>query len=129
MTDYIRDGQAIYDRSFAIIRSEADLSRIPADLEKLAVRVAHASGMVDIVEDLVFSNGAGQAGRDALLKGAPILCDARMVAEGITRSRLPANNEIICTLNDPSVPELAARIGNTRLQPHLISGFHILTAA
>lgn len=114
MTDYIRDGQAIYDRSFAIIRSEVDLSRIPADLEKLAVRVAHASGMVDIVEDLVFSSDAGQAGRDALLKGAPILCDARMVAEGITRSRLPANNEVICTLNDPSVPELAARIGNTR---------------
>lgn len=114
MTDYIRDGQAIYDRSFAIIRSEADLSRIPPDLEKLAVRVAHASGMVDIVEDLVFSGGAGQAGRDALLKGAPILCDARMVAEGITRSRLPANNEVICTLNDPSVPELARKIGNTR---------------
>ncbi|MCK4203539.1 precorrin-8X methylmutase [Brucella pituitosa] len=114
MTEYIRDGQAIYDRSFAIIRSEADLSRIPADLEKLAVRVAHASGMVDIVEDLVFSNDAGHAGRDALLRGAPILCDARMVAEGITRSRLPANNEVICTLNDPSVPELAARIGNTR---------------
>ncbi|MND27839.1 Precorrin-8X methylmutase [compost metagenome] len=114
MTEYIRDGQAIYDRSFAIIRSEADLSRIPADLEKLAVRVAHASGMVDIVEDLVFSSDAGHAGRDALLRGAPILCDARMVAEGITRSRLPANNEVICTLNNPSVPELAARIGNTR---------------
>ncbi|ANG96096.1 precorrin-8X methylmutase [Brucella pseudogrignonensis] len=114
MTDYIRDGQAIYDRSFAIIRDEADLSRIPADLEKLAVRVAHASGMVDIVEDIVFSDGAGQAGRDALLKGAPILCDARMVAEGITRARLPANNDVICTLNDPSVPELAKKIGNTR---------------
>ncbi|MEJ5083048.1 MULTISPECIES: precorrin-8X methylmutase [unclassified Ochrobactrum] len=114
MTDYIRDGQAIYDRSFAIIRAEADLSRIPADLEKLAVRVAHASGMVDIVEDIVFSEGAGQAGRDALLKGAPILCDARMVAEGITRLRLPANNDVICTLNDPSVPELAKKIGNTR---------------
>ncbi|MGO1161543.1 precorrin-8X methylmutase [Brucella pseudogrignonensis] len=114
MTDYIRDGQAIYDRSFAIIRAEADLSRIPADLEKLAVRVAHASGMVDIVEDIVFSEGAGQAGRDALLKGAPILCDARMVAEGITRSRLPANNDVICTLNDPTVPDLAKKIGNTR---------------
>ncbi|GLU25130.1 precorrin-8X methylmutase [Brucella sp. NBRC 12950] len=114
MTDYIRDGQAIYDRSFAIIRAEADLSRIPADLEKLAVRVAHASGMVDIVEDIVFSDGAGQAGRDALLKGAPILCDARMVAEGITRSRLPANNNVICALNDPSVPDLAKKIGNTR---------------
>ena len=114
MTDHIRDGQAIYDRSFAIIRAEADLSRIPADLEKLAVRVAHASGMVDIVEDIVFSEGAGQAGRDALLKGAPILCDARMVAEGITRSRLPANNDVICTLNDPTVPDLAKKIGNTR---------------
>ena len=114
MTDYIRDGQAIYDRSFAIIRAEADLSRIPADLEKLAVRVAHASGMVDIVEDIVFSEGAGQAGRDALLKGAPILCDARMVAEGITRARLPANNDVICTLNDPTVPDLAKKIGNTR---------------
>jgi precorrin-8X/cobalt-precorrin-8 methylmutase len=70
--------------------------------------------MVDIVEDIVFSDGAGQAGRDALLNGAPILCDARMVAEGITRSRLPANNDVICTLNDPSVPELAKKIGNTR---------------
>ena len=114
MTDYIRDGQAIYDRSFAIIRAEADLSRIPADLEKLAVRVAHASGMVDIVDDLVFSENAGLAGRNALLAGAPILCDARMVAEGITRSRLPANNEVICTLNDPSVAEHATKIGNTR---------------
>jgi len=70
--------------------------------------------MVDVVNDLAFSEGAGKAGRDALLAGAPILCDARMVAEGITRSRLPANNEVICTLGDPSVPELAAKIGNTR---------------
>lgn len=114
MSDYIRDGQAIYDRSFAIIRAEADLSRIPADLEKLAVRVAHASGMVDVVNDLVFSNNAGIAGRDALLGGAPIICDARMVAEGVTRARLPANNPVICTLNDPSVPELAQKLGNTR---------------
>ncbi|OYR22689.1 precorrin-8X methylmutase [Brucella thiophenivorans] len=114
MTEYIRDGQAIYDRSFAIIRAEADLSHIPADLEKLAVRVAHASGMVDIVDDIVFSENAGSAGRNALIAGAPILCDARMVAEGITRSRLPANNEVICTLNDPSIPDLAKKIGNTR---------------
>lgn len=114
MTDYIRDRQAIYDRSFAIIRAEADLARIPADLEKLAVRVAHASGTVDIVGDLAFSDNAGQAGRAALQNGAPILCDARMVAEGITRSRLPADNAVICTLGDPSVPELAKRIGNTR---------------
>ncbi|PSH69132.1 precorrin-8X methylmutase [Phyllobacterium brassicacearum] len=114
MLDYIRDGQAIYDRSFAIIRSEADLSRIPADLEKLAVRVAHACGMVDVIQDLAFSDGAATAGRNALLIGAPILCDARMVAEGVTRSRLPVNNEVICTLSDPSVTTLASDMGNTR---------------
>lgn len=114
MLDYIRDGQAIYDRSFAIIRSEADLSRIPADLEKLAVRVAHACGMVDVIEDLAFSDGAATAGRNALLAGAPILCDARMVAEGVTRARLPRGNQVICTLNDPSVPALAIEMGNTR---------------
>ncbi|YBV97672.1 precorrin-8X methylmutase [Phyllobacteriaceae bacterium JZ32] len=114
MLDYIKDGQQIYDRSFSIIRAEADLARIPADLEKLAVRVAHASGMVDVVDDLVFSEGAGDAGRKALAGGAPILCDARMVAEGVTRSRLPANNEVICTLSDPSVPALAKEMGNTR---------------
>ncbi|MGU3577209.1 precorrin-8X methylmutase [Brucellaceae bacterium C25G] len=114
MSDYIRDGQAIYDRSFAIIRSEANLANIPADMEKLAVRVAHASGMVDVIDDLVFSDGAGQSGRDALLRGAPIITDARMVAEGVTRTRLPANNQVICTLNDPSVPELAKKLGNTR---------------
>jgi precorrin-8X/cobalt-precorrin-8 methylmutase len=114
MSDYIRDGQAIYDRSFAIIRSEANLANIPADMEKLAVRVAHASGMVDVIDDLVFSAGAGKSGRDALLNGAPIICDARMVAEGVTRARLPANNQVICTLNDPSVPELAKKLGNTR---------------
>jgi precorrin-8X/cobalt-precorrin-8 methylmutase len=114
MLDYIRDGQAIYDRSFAIIRSEADLNHIPADLEKLAVRVAHASGMVDVIQDLAFSSDAGTAGRNALLSGAPILCDARMVAEGVTRARLPHANQVICTLNDPSVPALAAQIGNTR---------------
>ncbi|MBN9044675.1 MAG: precorrin-8X methylmutase [Rhizobiales bacterium] len=114
MTDYIRDGQAIYDRSFAIIRAEADLARIPADLEKLAVRVIHACGMVDVAGDLAFSQGAGTAGRAALAKGAPILCDARMVAEGVTRARLPAVNPVICTLGDPSVPELAGTLGNTR---------------
>ncbi len=112
--DYIRDGAEIYRRSFATIRREADLSRIPPDLEKLAVRVIHACGMVDAAGDLVFSEGAGKAGRDALASGAPILCDARMVAEGITRARLPAKNRVICTLGDPQVPDLAARIGNTR---------------
>lgn len=114
MIDYIRDGQEIYRNSFAIIRAEAKLDQIPADLEKLAVRVIHACGMVDVVHDLRFSPGAGKAGRDALAAGAPILCDARMVAEGITRARLPANNQVICTLKDDSVPALAQALGNTR---------------
>jgi len=114
MLDYLRDGQAIYRESFATIRAEADLSRIPADLEKLAVRVIHACGMVDIVEDLRFSAGAGTAGRAALAHGAPILCDARMVANGITLARLPAANAVICTLDDPAVPALASETGNTR---------------
>ncbi|MGF6757055.1 precorrin-8X methylmutase [Paraburkholderia sp. GAS42] len=114
MLDYIRDGREIYRQSFATIRAEADLSHIPADLEKLAVRVIHACGMVDIVDDLQFSTGAGVAGRAALLRGAPILCDARMVAEGVTRARLPADNPVICTLGDPSVPPMALTLHNTR---------------
>jgi precorrin-8X/cobalt-precorrin-8 methylmutase len=114
MPDYIRDGKEIYRQSFATIRAEADLSRIPADLEKLAVRVIHASGMVDVAGSLRFSDGAGRAGREALKSGAPILCDARMVAEGVTRARLPAGNDVICTLGDPSVPALAREMNNTR---------------
>ena len=114
MIDYIRDGQEIYRNSFAIIRAEANLDSIPADLEKLAVRVIHACGMVDAVEDLRFSPGAGKAGRDALAAGAPILCDARMVLEGVTRTRLPANNPVICTLKEDGVAELALEKGNTR---------------
>ncbi|SAK62352.1 precorrin-8X methylmutase [Caballeronia temeraria] len=114
MLDYIRDGAEIYRQSFATIRAEADLAAIPADLEKLAVRLIHACGMVDIVNDLRFSEGAGIAGRKALAAGAPILCDARMVAEGITRARLPADNGVICTLSDPSIPERARAMGNTR---------------
>ena len=114
MIDYIRDGQEIYRNSFAIIRAEAKLDRIPADLEKLAVRVIHACGMVDAIEDLRFSPGAGKAGRDALAAGAPILCDARMVLEGVTRTRLPANNKVICTLKEEGVAEMALEQGNTR---------------
>ena len=114
MIDYIRDGQEIYRNSFRIIREEARLERIPADLEKLAVRVIHACGMVEAIDGLQFSEGAGTAGRAALAKGAPILCDAHMVAEGITRARLPANNPVICTLRDPRVPDLAKAQGNTR---------------
>ena len=114
MIDYIRDGQEIYRNSFAIIRAEANLASIPADLEKLAVRVIHACGMVDAIEDLRFSPGAGKAGRDALAAGAPILCDARMVLEGVTRTRLPANNQVICTLKEEGVAEMALEQGNTR---------------
>ena len=114
MIDYIRDGQEIYRNSFSIIRAEARLDTIPADLEKLAVRVIHACGMVEVIKDLRFSPGAGKAGRDALAAGAPILCDARMVSEGITRTRLPANNQIICTLHDEGVREMALEKGNTR---------------
>lgn len=114
MLEYIRDGQEIYRHSFSIIRAEADLTGIPADLEKLAVRVIHACGMVDVVQDLRFCAGAGTAGRTALAQGAPILCDARMVAEGITRARLPANNPVVCTLNNEGVVDLARELGNTR---------------
>ena len=114
MFDYIRDGAAIYRQSFAIIRAESDLSGMPADLEKLAVRVIHACGMPDIVTDLAWSEGAGAIGRKALASGAPVLCDARMVAEGITRARLPADNPVICTLQDPRVPAMAAASGQTR---------------
>lgn len=114
MIDYIRDGQEIYRNSFAIIRAEANLDNIPADLEKLAVRVIHACGMVDAVDDLRFSPGAGKAGRDALAAGATILCDARMVLEGVTRTRLPAHNKVICTLKEEGVAEMALEKGNTR---------------
>ncbi|KAA6186937.1 precorrin-8X methylmutase [Thiohalocapsa marina] len=114
MIDYIRDGQEIYRQSFAIIRAEARLDAIPADLEALAVRVIHACGMPEVIDDLAYSPGAGQAGRDALEAGAPILCDSQMLASGITRARLPADNPVICTLQDPAVPDLARRIGNTR---------------
>jgi precorrin-8X/cobalt-precorrin-8 methylmutase len=114
MLPYNRDAHAIYRESFAIIRAEANLARIPQDLEPLAVRVAHACGMPDVIDDLLFSPGAGDAGRAALRGGAPILCDGRMSAEGITRARLPADNPVICTLNDPRVPALARELGNTR---------------
>ena len=114
MIDYNRDPQDIYRQSFAMIRAEANLSRIPADLEKVAVRVIHACGMIDIADDLMFSPGAGDAGRAALAAGAPILCDSRMVAKGVTRARLPADNQVICTLNDPNIAALAVERSTTR---------------
>ena len=112
--DYIRDGADIYRRSFAIIRAEARLARFMPLEERLAVRVIHACGMVDIVEDIEFSADAARSGIAALAAGAPILCDARMVADGVTRARLPRDNEVICTLRDPRVADLAARMGTTR---------------
>jgi precorrin-8X/cobalt-precorrin-8 methylmutase len=112
--DYIRDGAAIYARSFAIIRAEADLSGFTEDEARVAVRVIHASGRVAVAQELRFGGGFTQAARAALLAGAPILCDSQMVAHGITRARLPAENDVICTLQHPDVPALARRIGSTR---------------
>jgi precorrin-8X/cobalt-precorrin-8 methylmutase len=114
MMDYIRDGNAIYEKSFATIRAEANLAILPTDLETVAVRLIHACGMTDIVNDLAYSADAAAIGRKALAQGAPILCDAQMVANGVTRARLPAHNEVICTLNDPSVAEIAQSLQNTR---------------
>jgi precorrin-8X/cobalt-precorrin-8 methylmutase len=114
MIDYLRDGDDIYRQSFAIIRAEANLEGLPADLAPVAVRLIHACGMTDIVEDLAASPSAVQAGRKALSDGAPILCDSQMVANGITRHRLPAHNQVICTLNHVDVPAMAQRINNTR---------------
>jgi len=114
MTDYIRDGNEIYRNSFAIIRAEANLAMLPPNLNSVVVRLIHSCGMTDIVTDLAYSPNAAQAGRTALTNGAPILCDSRMVAEGITRRRLPANNSVICTLNEPEVLAIAQKIQNTR---------------
>jgi precorrin-8X/cobalt-precorrin-8 methylmutase len=112
--DYIRDGDEIYRRSFAIIRAEADLAGYTPAEERVAVRVIHACGMVEIARDLVFHPEFAAAASEALKSGAPVLCDAKMVANGITRARLPAQNEIVCTLGDQAVPALAVKLGNTR---------------
>lgn len=111
---YETDGAAIYAESFATIRAEADLARFDADEEQVAVRMIHAAGMVGLERSIRFSPGIVQAARAALERGAPILCDARMVSEGITRKRLPADNPVICTLQAPEVPELAASLSTTR---------------
>jgi precorrin-8X/cobalt-precorrin-8 methylmutase len=111
---YISDGAEIYRNSFAIIRAESDLSRFKANEEKVVVRIIHACGMVDIADDVVMSPTFAAAASQALLRGAPVLCDAKMVAHGITRSRLPHDNNVICTLDDPGVAQLATDMGNTR---------------
>jgi precorrin-8X/cobalt-precorrin-8 methylmutase len=114
VSGYITDGAEIYRRSFATIRAEADLASLPADVAQVAVRMIHACGMTDLVADIGYSASVISTARAALQRGAPILCDAQMVAAGVTRHRLPADNEVICTLGDPRVPGLAAELANTR---------------
>ena len=112
--NYIKDGAAIYKESFATIRGEADLSRFEPKLSRVVVRMIHACGMTDLVRDVDASADAAAEGMAALRAGAPVLCDATMVANGITRSRLPQNNDVLCTLNEPTVKELAGRLQTTR---------------
>jgi len=112
--EYVRDGTEIYRRSFAIIRAEADLSAFSDSEADVAIRMIHACGQVEMARHFVFAAGVVEAAKAALVAGAPILCDAEMVARGVTRGRLPASNEVVCLLHDPRVPELAARMGNTR---------------
>jgi precorrin-8X/cobalt-precorrin-8 methylmutase len=111
---YIKDGAEIYRRSFATIRAEAELGRFDPILERTVVRMIHACGMVDLAGDVAYSPGFGVAAEGALKAGAPIFCDTNMVASGVTRSRLPAGNDVVCLLADPRVPALASQLGNTR---------------
>lgn len=124
--DYVKDGAEIYRQSFATIDAEADLDRVPGDLRTVAVRMIHASGQVDLLDDLAWSDGLATAATTALQQGAPILCDSRMVASGIIRSRLPRANQILCLLGDPRLDSLAAGLGTTKTaaavelwRPHL----------
>ena len=109
--NYIKDGSEIYRRSFAIIRKEAQLARFNEDEEKVAVRIIHACGIVEAAADIFFSPDMVKIARNSLQNGAPILCDAKMVASGVTRARLPNNNEVICTLSEPRIPEIEKKIG------------------
>jgi precorrin-8X/cobalt-precorrin-8 methylmutase len=114
MTDYLRDGAAIYQRSFEIIRAESDLSRFSDAEADVAVRMLHACGMVEMARNIVFADGVVRAAREALRSGAAVLCDSEMVSHGVTRARLPAGNAVICTLRDPAVPALAEKQATTR---------------
>ena len=114
MFQYEKDGAEIYRRSFATIRAETDLTGLPEDVSRVAVRMVHACGQVDLVEDLAYSPDVVARAREALDAGAPVLCDAEMVASGVTRRRLPEDNDVVCTLNDPRTPGLAAQLGTTR---------------
>lgn len=131
--DYIQDGAAIYERSFAIIRAEADLSRFAGRAAHVVVRMIHACGMTDLPEDVEMSPDFAAAAEVALKAGAPILCDAKMVSNGVTRARLPAGNEVLCTLDDPRTPALAAEMGTTRSaaamelwRPHLAGALVVI---
>ncbi len=112
--EYEKDGAEIYRQSFATIRAETDLTGLPADVARVAVRMIHACGMTDLVRDLAFTPRVAERAGAALRAGAPVLCDVAMVASGVTRRRLPAHNEVLCTLSDPAVPSLAAHLGTTR---------------
>jgi precorrin-8X/cobalt-precorrin-8 methylmutase len=112
--DYIRDGARIYERSFAIIRAEADLARFSSEEADIVVRMIHACGWIEVAGHVAFGAGLVGAAREALARGAPILCDSEMVAHGITRARLPARNEVVCTLHDARVAVLAQKLGTTR---------------
>ncbi len=114
MYDYEKDGAEIYRRSFATIRAEADLTGLPDDVARAVVRMIHACGQVDLVTDVAYSPDVVRRAREALDAGAPVLCDAQMVASGVTRRRLPKDNDVVCTLDDPRVPALAAELGTTR---------------
>jgi precorrin-8X/cobalt-precorrin-8 methylmutase len=114
MYEYEKDGAEIYRQSFATIRAEADLAGLPDDVAQVVVRMIHACGQVDLVDDVAFSPAVVARAREALNAGAPVLCDAQMVASGITRRRLPKDNDVLCTLNDPRTPGLAAALGTTR---------------
>ena len=114
MYEYEKDGAEIYRQSFATIRAEADLSGMPEDVARVAVRMIHACGQVDLVEDIAWSPAVVERARAAMDAGAPVLCDVQMVASGVTRRRLPKDNDVVCTLNDPRTPALAADLGTTR---------------
>ncbi len=114
MTEYLRDGAAIYRQSFATIRAESDLSAFGSDVSTVVVRMIHACGQTDLTRDVIATPGVVRAARGALEAGAPILCDASMVASGITRKRLPADNEVLCHLSEPGLPALAEEMGTTR---------------
>ena len=131
--DYIQDGAAIYERSFAIIRAESELSRFAGVAERVVVRMIHACGMTDLPRDVEMSADFATAAQAALRAGAPILCDAKMVANGVTRARLPAGNAVLCTLDDPQVAALAQELGTTRSaaamelwRPHLAGSLVVI---